>query len=41
MPLYETIVIGRCGNAKGSANLLRLMAIAIMKEGGNRYFKSA
>ena len=34
MPLYETIVIGRCTKSGQSANLMRAMAIAIMKEGG-------
>ena len=34
MPLYETVVIGRCGKSAGSANLLRAIAIAIMKQGG-------
>ena len=34
MPLYELIVIGRCGDPKGTANLLRSLAISINKNHG-------
>jgi hypothetical protein len=35
MPLYELIIIGRCSASKGTANLMRLISIAILKAGGD------
>lgn len=35
MPLYELIVIGRCGEAKGTANLFRQVALTVCGKGGN------
>jgi len=35
MPLWETIVIGRCSDARGAANLLRTLAISVINRGGN------
>jgi hypothetical protein len=34
MGLYELIVVARCGEAKGSANLLKQLAISTFKQGG-------
>ena len=38
MPLYELIVIGRCGEAKGTANLFRQVALTVCGKGGNLLF---
>lgn len=34
MPLYELLIISRCGDAKGTANLFRQMALTIFDRGG-------
>lgn len=34
MPLYELIIISRCGEAKGTANLFRQLAFTIFDKGG-------
>jgi hypothetical protein len=35
MPLYEHVVLTRCGNAKGSAAIMRSLAQVVFKNGGN------
>jgi ribosomal protein S6 len=35
MPLYETIIISRCGEAKGTATMLKQLAITALEKGGN------
>lgn len=38
MPLYELLIISRCGEAKGTANLFRQMALTIFERGGESLF---
>ncbi|KRW99438.1 Ribosomal protein S6 [Pseudocohnilembus persalinus] len=35
MPLYETVIIARASNAKGSVNLMKQISQSILAEGGN------
>ena len=35
MPLYETIIISRCGEAKGTAVMLKQLAVTALTRGGN------
>lgn len=35
MPLYETIIISRCGEAKGTAVMLKQLAVSALTKGGN------
>ena len=37
MPLYELILLSRCGEAKGTANLFRQIALNIFEKGGILY----